>query len=90
MFITGSLEFGPVDHQVQGLKKHGLDYQILTGKDCSSQYKGMSLPEEETVLFQPDGGFLLSEDCIRSHYDAATVGNDGGWAIKPLADIFNV
>lgn len=75
MFITGGLGFGNIDPHVQGLKEHGLEYQILTGKDCSSEYRGISIPEEVPVLFQPDGGFLLSEDCIHSHCDTAMVGS---------------
>lgn len=73
---TGVLEMGPPDGEVlSGVKKaaqqHRLDLSELSAADVQRQYPGIRLPEEWVGLFEPRGGYLLVEDCVRAHADEA-------------------
>jgi sarcosine oxidase len=47
--------------------EHGLAHEVLTAEELSSRFPGCSLPPEIRAVFQPDGGLLLAERCVRSH-----------------------
>jgi sarcosine oxidase len=72
LHLTGSVDAGPPDSEVvQGALRacqlHQLPHQLLTSAELSARYPGYRLPAEHLALFQPEGGFLLSERCIVQH-----------------------
>ncbi len=75
-YETGTLDFGPPDGEVfAGSKEscdvHGIDHTVLTGRDLTDRLGGYDVPHEYRAVYQPDGGFLHSEQCIVAHTRAA-------------------
>ena len=76
LFTTGSIRAGIEGNQMfEGSKEtcdaHNIPYEVLTGPETNQRFPGYQLPEEALALYQPDGGFLLSERCIVAHVAAA-------------------
>lgn len=76
LYRTGTLDFGPPDSQVfAGSKEscdvHDIDHTVLTGRDLSHRLAGWDVPDGYRAVYQPDGGFLHSEQCIVAHTEAA-------------------
>ncbi len=76
LFTTGSIRAGIESNQMfQGSKEacdaHNIPYEVLTGPETNQRFPGYQLPEEAMAIYQPDGGFLLSERCIVAHVAAA-------------------
>ena len=78
LHITGSFDLDrPGGRAVRGLARgacelHALPYEILTGRDVHERFPGYSLPDDARAVFQPDGGYLLSERGVVAHASAAT------------------
>lgn len=75
-YETGTLDFGPPDGEVfagskESCEVHGIDHAVLTGRDLTERLGGYDVPEEYRAVYQPDGGFLHSEQCIVAHAEAA-------------------
>jgi sarcosine oxidase len=76
LIITGSIDASPEDGEVfMGSKAscqiHHLPHEILDSHDLNARFPGYCLPQDLVALYQPDGGFLLSERCIVAHVVAA-------------------
>lgn len=76
LHITGSIDAGPADSLVfkgslQSCVEHGLAHEVLSSKELSRRFPGYALPHETMALFQPDGGFLMSERSIVAYVFAA-------------------
>ena len=76
LFTTGSIRAGiEGNHMFEGAKEacdaHNIPYEVLTGPEANQRFPGYQLPEEALAIYQPDGGFLLSERCIVAHVAAA-------------------
>ena len=77
LYTTGSLEGGVPNGDVfigarLAAELHELPFEALTGREVSARWPAYRLPDELRVVFQPDGGFLASEDCILAHVRQAT------------------
>jgi len=59
----------------QGAKKacdiHHLPYEVLDGTEVNQRFPGYRLPKDVLTVYQPDGGFLLSQQCIVAYVSAA-------------------
>ena len=76
LHITGGLDASaPEEWVFQDSKKsceeYGLPHEILTGSEVNYRFPGYQIPEHTMAVFQPDGGYLLSERCIVAHIEAA-------------------
>ena len=76
LHITGSIdaskESAPLfQGALRAATLHGLDHEVLTGKDVNARFPGYQLPQEFLALFQPEGGFIASERAIVAHVKAA-------------------
>jgi len=72
LFTTGSLEGGLPDGDVfQGALEaaalHHIPHEALSGAEVTKRWPAYRVPPDFQVLFQADGGFLASEDCILAH-----------------------
>jgi sarcosine oxidase len=72
----GILQAGPGDGDViQGLRSaaeaHRLELNTLDEQDIAEQFPGFDIGDDLTVLFDPNGGILRVEDCIRAHVSLA-------------------
>ena len=67
---------GP-DLKVASARLHGLPHEALTGAEVNSRWPGYRLPASHRAVFQPEGGFVLSERAIVAHAGTAmTAGAD--------------
>jgi sarcosine oxidase len=76
LVITGSIDAAPEGNAVfQGsvasCKLHQLRHEILSATELNGRFPGYCLPAESKAVFQPDGGFLLSERCVVAYVAAA-------------------
>jgi len=74
--VTGSVDAGPPGGDVfrgslESCLIHGLDHEVLDSASLSTRFPGYRLPEGHMGLFQPEGGFVLSERCIVAHVQGA-------------------
>ncbi len=74
--VVGSLDTGKEDGEVvrgslESCREHDLPHEPLTSAEVARRFPGCRLPEDWMGVYQPDGGFLLSERCIVNHAFAA-------------------
>lgn len=50
---------------------HDIPYEDLRGADLNERFPGYNLPSDHRAVYQPDGGFLDSEQCIVAHVNTA-------------------
>ena len=72
LVTTGGLDIGPADSEtVMGARasarEHALPHELLEAAEVRSRFPGLALPDELVAVFQPDGGFVLSERAIAGH-----------------------
>ncbi|MEO1615805.1 MAG: N-methyl-L-tryptophan oxidase, partial [Planctomycetota bacterium] len=78
----GILEVGPVDGiLIPGLrdacKKHGLTLEDVDGQEFEGRFPGFRLPAGNVAVYEPDGGFLHVERCIKTYIaQAKSLGAD--------------
>ncbi|CAA9273102.1 MAG: sarcosine oxidase [uncultured Acetobacteraceae bacterium] len=76
LVITGSIDAGPEDGAIfngalGSARLHGLPHEALTGVEVNGRFPGYRLPARTRAVFQPEGGFVLSERAIVAHANAA-------------------
>jgi sarcosine oxidase len=50
---------------------HGIDHEELSGRELGERFPGYDLPADHRAVYQADGGFLHSEQCIVAHVNGA-------------------
>ncbi len=73
---TGALEGGPGDGatflgSLAAAELHDLPHEVLEATDLERRYGFANLDPATRAVLQPDGGFLLAEETMRAHHDAA-------------------
>ena len=76
LVLTGSLDASretesPFQGALQSARLHGIEHEILTGREVNGRFPGYRLPTDFAALYQPQGGFIASERAIVSHVNAA-------------------
>jgi sarcosine oxidase len=72
LFTTGGLDRGKgVTDNGSALETCGAPYEMLDGADASKRFPEVSLPSDEPVLYQPDGGIMLADEAVRALVDSA-------------------
>src|SRR5215207_11198 len=76
LHITGSVDAGAPDDEVfrgsyDSCQLHDIPHEVLTSAELSKRFPGYRLPLDHLALFQPDGGFVLSEQAIVANVLAA-------------------
>jgi sarcosine oxidase len=76
LYITGSVDASDPAGEVfagalHSCELHDLPHEVLTSAELSSRFPGFALPANHQALFQPEGGFLMSERCIVAHVSGA-------------------
>jgi sarcosine oxidase len=76
LVITGSVDAGPPESRpirgaLDACERFELRHDVLDADALHRRFPGYCLPSTLVGVFQPDGGFLLSERCIVAHADAA-------------------
>ena len=88
---TGSIDAGlPDDPVFAGSKascdEHDIPYEILDGAELAERFPGYQLPEEYQAVYQPDGGFVVPEEAIVGHVEAAQNAGATIRAREPVTD----
>lgn len=52
-------------------KLHGVELQNLSPQDAAGQLPGFHIPDGLEVVYEPQGGLLFVEDCVRTHVNSA-------------------
>ena len=73
LFVTGAVEGGPkiFEGAVHSSIEHGLEFEELDGAEVSRRFPAYRLPADLRVIYQRDGGFVLSERGIAAHVAGA-------------------
>ncbi len=72
LHVTGAIDAGQPGSRVfegslESCRLHRLTHEVLGGREVNERFPGFNLPAEFKAVFQPDGGFLEPEKCIRAH-----------------------
>jgi sarcosine oxidase len=72
LYTTGSLEGGLADGPLftgamEAAELHHLPFEALSGTDVGERWPAYRMPADLRFVFQPDGGFVASEDGILAH-----------------------
>jgi sarcosine oxidase len=76
LVLTGGIDAGSESSATfRGAKRsceeHGLSHELLNADELRKRFPGYRLPADMMAVFQPDGGFVMSERCIVAHLNAA-------------------
>lgn len=68
---TGLLIAGrPEDAVIRGVRRaaaeHGLSIEHVPNSEARQRFPGLRIPDEMEVVFEPEGGFLHVESCVRA------------------------
>lgn len=69
LYITGSIDAGPPAGEIfkgslAACREHNLPHEVLESAALKLRFPGYVFPRNLTAVFQPDGGFILSERAI--------------------------
>ena len=75
LVITGGIDAGPDDGEIvtgslRSCQEHNIPHEILSATDLHRRFPGYKLANEAMAVYQPDGGFLMSERCVVSYLNA--------------------
>jgi sarcosine oxidase len=78
LHITGSIDASAEDGEVfqgslRSCELHDLPHEVLTGAELHRRFPGFELPAAHRAIYQPEGGFVLSERAIVAHVQGALV-----------------
>jgi sarcosine oxidase len=95
LVITGGVDAGAEDSAtitgcLRSCREHNLPHEQLDAASLGRRFPGYRLPKEMIAVYQPDGGFVMSERAIVAHVTAAqSLGADiracervTGWAVE--------
>ena len=76
LVITGGIDAAPPDHQVftgslESCRAYDIPHEVLTADDLNHRFPGYRLPDGHMAVFQPDGGYVMSERAIVAHVESA-------------------
>ena len=76
LYRTGSIDAGPADGDLvagsqRSCEEHDLEYEHLSSAELTERYPGYRLPDDHAAIYQPDGGFLVPEECVVAHVNRA-------------------
>jgi len=73
---VGLLQVGPAEGEVvpgvlRAAQEHRLRVDELTATEIQHRWPGLRVPEELIGVFERQAGYLLVEECVRAHVEAA-------------------
>ena len=89
--VTGGIDAGPPESTVfegslRSCEEHGIDHEVLSASEVNERFPGYDLPDDHRAVYQPDGGFLVPEQCIVAHVEAAQAEGADVRAREAVAD----
>ncbi|WP_435175533.1 N-methyl-L-tryptophan oxidase [Halorussus sp. AFM4] len=91
LHVTGGIDAGPPDSDVfagslRSCEARDIDHEVLSAAEVNDRFPGYDLPEGHRAVYQPDGGFLVPEQAIIAHVEAAQAEGAAVRAREPVAD----
>jgi sarcosine oxidase len=76
LFITGGVDAGSesswtIQGSLRSCNEHALAHRMMSADDVNREFPGYRLPQDLVAVYQPDGGFVMSERCVVAHLNAA-------------------
>lgn len=76
LHMTGCLDVGPgqgrvVTGALDSSRQHDLKHELLDAASLMRRFPAYRVPPDFAALFEPEGGFLLVEECTLAHARAA-------------------
>ena len=76
LFITGGIDAGleasdTITGSLRSCREHALPHDVLDASEVNRRFPGYALPKDMVAVYQPDGGFLMSERCVAVHVNQA-------------------
>jgi monomeric sarcosine oxidase len=73
---TGLVEIGRADGVVvpgvlRAAEEHRLEVEQLFAAEIEHRWPGLRVPDEMVGVYEPGAGYLLVEECVRAHLEAA-------------------
>jgi sarcosine oxidase len=66
---------------------HDIEHEVLPADEVNELFPGYDLPSHHRAVYQPDGGFLVPEQCIVAHAEAAMSAGAEVRAREAVADV---
>ena len=60
-----------LEGSIATLRAHNLPHRLLSGPQVNAEWPGYRMPEDASLVYEQNGGFVLSERCIVAHLTAA-------------------
>lgn len=76
LHITGSIDAGESNGEIvqgalESCRLHNLEHEVLTAAELRQRHPGYVLPDDFLAVYQPEGGFVVSERAIVAHVNGA-------------------
>jgi sarcosine oxidase len=72
LHVTGSIDAGEIfASSLQSCRIHSLAHEVLSSDELADRFPAYQLPAGTRALFQPEGGFLEPEKCIKAYVELA-------------------
>jgi sarcosine oxidase len=73
---TGSVAGGPPGSEIfegarRSCRENDLEHEVLSAAELNDRFPGYDVPEDFRAVLQPQGGFLVPENCIVAHVEGA-------------------
>jgi len=92
LHVTGGIDAGPPDSRAVAGSRHScdvhdIDHEVLSGAEVNERFPGYDISAEHRAVYQPEGGFLVPEQCIIAHVEAAQAEGAEIHARERVADV---
>lgn len=76
LHVTGCVTAGPPGGDIfEGARRscetHDLPHDVLTSEELTERFPAFELPEGHMAVHEPEGGFLVPEQCVVAHVEGA-------------------
>lgn len=76
LHVIGGVDAGPPEGEVfpnsrESCREHNIEHEILSGREVNERFPGYEIPADHKAVYQPESGFLVPEQCIIAHVEAA-------------------
>ena len=61
----------PFQSTVSAARRHGVPFELLSPGEVRERFPTIGMAPDEEAYFEPDGGFLYAEECVRAHLETA-------------------
>lgn len=61
----------PFQSTISAAERHGVPFDLLSPDEVRERFPTIGIENDEEAYFEPDGGFLYAEECVRAHLEMA-------------------